>query len=171
MPIQKTKFDDVPGPVDRGPVAPDADARRHEVGDAGHREATPTKQAVDEAPPPPDRRLLLGDPADLVGDPGEAPAVADQRRARLNRGPDLVEDRGDVVGSSAVRSPCSGLRRDGSCSVLHPAERQLRVVGHLRVRIADPRQVGRARAGVQVAQEGVVLRRAPSPWRPRSPGR
>ena len=70
------------------------------------------KQAHAEAPPPPDGGLLLGDAADLLGDPGEAAAVADQRRARHDRGLHLVEDRRGV--GRMVSAACdmrSGLLR------------------------------------------------------------
>jgi hypothetical protein len=70
MPIQKTKLTMSHAQL-TGLVAPDADARRHEVGDAGDGERG--DEAGDaEAPPPPRGRLALDDAADLVGDPAEA---------------------------------------------------------------------------------------------------
>src|SRR5580658_1117658 len=57
--------------------------------------------------------------------------------------------------SSAEWDIASGLRGAVLVHVLHPAERQLRVVRHLRVRVAQPGEVRRPRAGVEVSQERV----------------
>ena len=55
--------------------------------------------------------------------------------------------------------------------VFFRAERRSLIIRHRRVRIADARQIGRARLGQQIAEHGIIPRAAPSAWKPCCPGR
>ena len=74
------KIDDVPAPHDRVHISPDADAGGNLVAEheAEHAEA---KEARDEQQPPPDRRAVLAERGDAVGNPTEAAIVGNKRDA------------------------------------------------------------------------------------------
>jgi hypothetical protein len=69
---------DVPGPVDRSAVSPDADASPEEVSDAQHEEAGEGR-GEEEGDPPALGGTVLRDPADVVGDVLELGSGRDER--------------------------------------------------------------------------------------------
>ncbi len=109
------EVDDVPGPIDRIGVAPDADARGDEVNQAGDGERGDNRREA-EAPPPPHGGLALDDAADFFGDPVEVAAVLHQHPAGDHHGLDLGED--------------GGSRNRGIFGVRHQLESIFKLVCH-----------------------------------------
>ena len=86
---------DVQAPHHRVVVAPNADARKHLVEQAGREDDRGGKRGGDEQNPPPERRLAFGERGQLVRKPAEALIVFDHRGApqfrRRGQGLQLVQ--------------------------------------------------------------------------------
>ena len=94
------EVDDGPTPTHRRTKAPGAGASRDEVAETDERERR-DEQRDAEHDFPPERRLFLDDPTNLLGDPVEAAVVENQRGARELGWANLIEDRG-ALGRAVV---------------------------------------------------------------------